>query len=152
MKELLLENGAGESDEKLWYSFQDFDIKNAALGGFAYYRLKQINYDQTFSYSPILVVDLKLNIKGFHITKVTGWNDPARIIKVYYNNPTEARKINITVSTINGQIIQQKSLYPLPGFNFFEIDLSNQKGNVFFISLNNGKQLKVEKLILHSTK
>lgn len=147
---IAFENGGGNSEEKLWYSFQDIDVKNEALGGIAYYRLKQINYDQTFSYSDVVAIDLKLNIHGFEITKVMGWDNPDRMIKVFYNNPTGSRKINISVATINGQLIQQKSLYPLPGFNSFEIDLSNQKENMFFVSLNNGKEMKVEKLILHS--
>ncbi len=143
-------SGAGNSEEKLWYSFEDFDVKNAALGNAVYYRIKQINYDQTYSYSWVVAVDLKIKIDGFEITKILGWNSPDRIIQVYYHNPTEIRKINISVATINGQIIERKSLYPQTGFNFFEVDFSNQKENMFFISLNNGKQTTVKKIILQS--
>ncbi len=141
-------NGAGNSNEKVWYSFEDFDVKNTALGDAVYYRLKQINYDQTYWYSWVVAVDLKFDIQGFEITKILGWNNPDRIVKIYFHNPADIRKINITVATIDGQIIEQKSIYPQKGFNFFEIDLSNQKEQLFFISLNNGKQITVEKLIL----
>jgi hypothetical protein len=146
---IAFQNGAGDSEEKLWYSFVDYDVKNIALGKAVYYRLKQINYDQTFWYSQVVVVDLKIDIEGFEITKILGWNNPDRIIKVYFHNPATIRKINISVATINGQLIEQKSIYPQTGFNFFEIDLSGQKENLFFIALNNGKQTTVEKLILH---
>ena len=142
-------NGAGNSDEKLWYSFEDSDIKNVALGKAVYYRLKQINYDQSYWHSWVVAVDLKIGIQGFKITKVLGWNHPDRIIKVYFHNPANIRKINITVASMNGQLVEQKSIYPFEGFNVFEIDLSNQKENLFFISLYNGKQTTVEKLILH---
>jgi hypothetical protein len=146
---IAFENGAGDSEEKLWYSFIDYDVKNVALGKAVYYRLKQIDYDQTSWYSQVVVVDLKIDIEGFKITKILGWNNPDRIIKVYFYNPANIKKINISVATINGKLIEQKSIYPQTGFNFFEIDLSNQKENMFFIALNNGKQTTVEKLILH---
>lgn len=141
--------GAGESDQKLWYSYMDYNVKNEALGATVYYRLKQINYDLTFWYSWVVAVDLQIDIEGFEITKILGWNNPDRIIKVYFHNPDDIRKINLSVATITGQLIEQRSIYPQTGFNFFEIDLSAQKENLFFISLNNGKQTTVEKLILH---
>lgn len=142
-------NGAGESDQKLWYSFEDKNVKNEALGAVVYYRLKQIDFDQTFGYSWVVAVDLKIDIQGFVITKILGWNNPDRNISVYFHNPDDVRKINISVATINGRLVEQKSIYPQTGFNFFEIDLSRQKENLFFVSLNNGKQTTVEKLILH---
>ena len=142
-------NGAGNSDEKLWYSFEDIDIKNVALGKAVYYQLKQIDYDQTYWHSQVVVVDLKIGIQGFKITKILGWNNPDRIIKVYFHNPANVRKINISVASINGQLVEQKAIYPIEGFNVIEIDLSKQKENLFFISLNNGKQTTVQKLILH---
>jgi hypothetical protein len=144
-------NGAGDSNEKIWYSFEDQGVRITALDKFVYYRLKQIDYDQSFSYSWINAVDLKLDVSGFEITKIVGWNNPERKISVHYYSPPNIRKLNVLVSTINGQIIEQNAIYPNNGFNFFEVDLSNQAENMFFISLNNGKDILVEKIMLHST-
>ena len=147
---IAFQNGAGDSEEKLWYSFEDNDVKNIAVGTTSYYRLKQINHDLSYSYSWVVAVDLKIDIKGFKITKILGWNSPDRMIKVHFHNPANVKKLNVSVSTINGQQVEKMSIYPVEGFNYFEIDLSNQKENLFFISLNNGQQTTAEKIILHS--
>lgn len=142
-------HGAGDSAEKIWYSYEDRNVKYQAGGATAYYRLKQINFDQTFWYSPVIAVDLELKAKGFEVSKIMGWNLPERRISVYCHLPDGFRKLNYSVSTINGRLVVQNSVYPPAGYDVLEIDLSDEPENFFFITLVAGTETITKKLILH---
>ncbi|MFT5764720.1 MAG: hypothetical protein ACI8X3_002151 [Saprospiraceae bacterium] len=142
--------GRGNS-ETLWqYTFLDPGVRIRALGTTAYYRLVQVDFEGTKTYSAVLAISLELDYKKFEITKITGWDSPERKIRVHYYNPFEIRKIIFLLTDINGRVIEKRSIYPEPGLNTFEIDLSNQESPFYFLSLNNGKGIIGEKVALAS--
>ncbi len=142
--------GAGSTTQKQDYTFTDLDVKNHALGTIAYYRLKQIDYDGKNSYSQVIPVDLQIEVQGFAITKITGWNSPEKRLQVYFNNPAQVQKIQLLVSDISGTIVKNEVFYPAPGFQFIELDLSDLKDQLYFLSMNNGRSLIAKKIFLQT--
>lgn len=141
--------GAGTSNSVLEYNFEDLGVKNRALGTHAYYRLSQIDYDGTRTYSDLIAIDLKLDFEKFEITEITGWDTADRQLKVYYYSPDQVRKINVLISDISGNALERKSVYPESGLNSLEIDLSKyEETTLFILSLDNGQSLIAEKVML----
>jgi hypothetical protein len=143
-------DGNGDSATPQEYNFLDPGVRNRALSSTAYYRIAQIDFDGTKTYTEVLAIDLELDFEKFEITKITGWDSPERKIQVYFYNPFNIRKIIFLLTDINGRIIEKRSIYPETGLNTFEIDLSNQKSPFYFLSLNNGKEIIAEKVALSS--
>ncbi len=142
--------GNGNSETSQTYNFVDPGIRSRALSGTSYYRLAQIDFDGTKTYSEVIAIDLELDFEKFEITKITGWDTSERNIKVHFYNPSSIRKINYALTDINGRIIETRSIFPDHGLNVFEIDLSNHESPFFFLSLNNGKAIIAKKLALAS--
>lgn len=140
--------GLGFSEVTQDYSYTDKGIRVRALGEFSYYRLVQIDYDGTKTYSETSVVDLELEFEKFEITKITGWNSRTKDLKIYYYAPESTRKVNFLLSDLNGRIITKASTFPEKGLNVLEFDLNKEYGNIYILSLDNGKEIIGEKIIL----
>ena len=122
-KEISFIAGAGNSNALLNYSFTD---QNPIIGK-QYYRLKQTDYDGSFTYSEILVVNMGEEISS--------------AIKLY-PNPTlgqlhiEAENLdkdNIFVFDVLGKEVTNKISITQSGDNQFTLDLSNLPVGMFFI-------------------
>ncbi len=140
--------GAGNSELKLEYTFEDKGVRNRALGNTVYYRLGQIDYDGKKTYSEILPVDLELEFEKFEITKITGWDSETSLIKVFYYAPENVRKVNFQLADLSGRVIKRLSAYPEKGLNFIELDLAGYHSKLYFLSLDNGKKLVGKKIAL----
>jgi len=140
----------GYSETVQDYKFIDVGVRKKALNSTSYYRISQFDFDGQVAYTEVIAVDLNLNLKEFEITKITGWDSSERVIKVYFYNPYDVRKVNVLVSDIQGNVIDFKSIYPVTGVNVFEINLSFKESYLYFVSLNNGKEIIGEKVVLGS--
>jgi len=115
--------GAGNSNDILTYSFVD----NNPIIGKMYYRLKQTDYDGSFTYSEILVVDLGKEIGSG--------------IKLYPNPTTgevyiEAKNMDVDkifVYDMLGKELTTKVSITQSGDNQYIVDLSNLPVGMFFI-------------------
>lgn len=143
-----MRGGAGNSAEVKDYSYHDEGLLHRALNDQVYYRLAQFDFDGQKNYSEILVLDLGFDFEQFEITKITGWNNSERMIQVYFYNPHDVRKINWLLCDLNGQLIEKNSIYPEEGLNMFEIDITAFESQLYFLSLNNGKQIIGKKIVL----
>ncbi len=140
--------GVGNSEDTQEYDFLDEGVRIRALSNTAYYRLAQIDFDGTKTYSDVVAIDLGFDFEKFEITKITGWDSSERKLQVHFYNPETIRKINFLVTDINGRIIEKRSIFPVGGLNVFEVDLSNDESPFYFLSLNNGKEVVGKKVAL----
>lgn len=138
--------GHGTTEYSQSYSFEDSGVRNRALNNIAYYRLKQIDFDGKRSYSYIIGIDLKLDIEGFEITKITGWNTGDQSLSLYYHSYAGVRKIEVILATIHGNLIERKVAFPKPGMNKIKFDLPDGPSKMYIISINNGKTLIAEQI------
>ena len=129
-------NAAGNSNNPKNYNYTDTRI-DKLNSPFMYYRLKQIDINNSFKYSNIVRLNYKQSI-----------NSPS----IVYPNPTQgiisiavgdAALIGTlaTVSDINGRILQQIKIVA----NTQSIDMSMYTNGIYFIKLKNKEVLKIIK-------
>jgi hypothetical protein len=124
--------GAGNSQSILNYE----TIDHSPYNGVSYYRLKQVDYDGTVSYSKIEAVNF--NGDG----KITIYPNPGT---GFFNIQGLATESEITVDNPLGQTILIKRSFS----DSSEIDLSSQPSGVYFIKVNNGNISTSTKIIIH---
>jgi glucose/arabinose dehydrogenase len=94
--------GNGTTTEKSYYSFKD-DFGIHAFSGTVKYRLKQIDYDGTFAYSPTVAVDLNLTQQGYYLEQ--NYPNPFNPSTAFRFNIPEESRVKIDVINILGEII-----------------------------------------------
>lgn len=124
-------NGAGNSNTNLEYATIDYE----PYMGDSYYRLKQVDFDGTTTYSDIRKVTL--NMKG----QVTIYPNPSSgIINIEVSEKSDNQYW--TIYDGNGRIVGQS--------NFNEtatkIDLSNLATGIYVIKVTNGTQITNQKI------
>jgi hypothetical protein len=124
--------GAGNSQSKLSYQITDHSPYN----GISYYRLKQVDYDGTVSYSKIVAVNFNGN------KNITLYPNPSTGI---FNIQGLNAETEISVQNPLGQVVLIKKDFS----GSSEIDLSSQPSGVYFIKVNNGDTSASTKIILH---
>jgi hypothetical protein len=125
-------DGAGNSQSTLNYQTTDHSPYN----GISYYRLKQVDYDGTVSYSKIVAVNFKDN------KNITVYPNPGTGIFNIQGLGTESE---ITVRNPLGQTILIKRTFS----DSSEIDLRDQLSGVYYIKINNGDTSISAKIILN---
>lgn len=135
--------GNGNSSELIDYSFTD---KKAPFG-INYYRLRQVDFDGDFEYSPIIFV----NYEGF----ITGMD------MVIYPNPAHADDINLyfetgnLTSTVHIQIVDMLgvvqygvSLEMLTFKETFTLNAGDLTTGLYYIVVKQGKNIRSERLFI----
>lgn len=92
-------NGAGNSSSKLHYSYVDENLSARRY----YYRLKQVDIDQRFAYSPIVtaVLDGK---KAYHLEQ--NYPNPFRNETVIRFTLPSKSKVNLSLFDMNGRLVK----------------------------------------------
>ncbi|HTL07812.1 MAG TPA: hypothetical protein VL307_06130 [Chitinophagaceae bacterium] len=106
-------------------------------GGLAYYRIKMLNADGTYTYSALATVNKTVIANAV----VSVYPNPAsRYAMVKFNN-AKAGQYHYTVSTLGGQVLVAATVQLKEGNNLLNIDLSaiNVKG-ALTIYINNAQQ------------
>jgi hypothetical protein len=125
-------DGSGNSQSTLNYQTTD----HSPYYGISYYRLKQVDYDGTVSYSKIEAVNFNGN-KNLTVSPNPGTG--------IFNIQGLNGESEISVQNPLGQVVLIKK-----GFSdSSEIDLSSQPDGVYFININNGDTSESTKIILH---
>jgi hypothetical protein len=125
-------DGAGNSQSILSYQTTDPSPYN----GISYYRLKQVDYDGTVSYSKIEAVNFNGN------KNITVYPNPGTGI---FNIHGLNAETEISVQNPLGQVVLIQKAFS----DSSEIDLSSQPDGVYFIKVNNGDTSESTKIILH---
>ncbi|RPA66923.1 T9SS C-terminal target domain-containing protein [Cyclobacteriaceae bacterium YHN15] len=121
--------GMGWSDMPVGYEFADEELP--LVGGNVYYRLKQVDFDASFSYSKVVSV----KVPSLQLTKGV-WR--------VYPNPTNGEKFRIELlnaKEYNGENVQIRLVTPIAGDKTFVGSNINEVSNQledFFKRVNKG--------------
>ncbi|UOQ64900.1 T9SS type A sorting domain-containing protein [Hymenobacter volaticus] len=118
---VLFKEGHGTTSSRSTYEA----IDEQPLPGVSYYRLKQIDNDGKFVYSPVVTV------KSQNVTEVTAYPNPTSG-KLTISLPQEqvSAAVNIRITDLSGRIVKTLSL---PATN--EVDLSELKAGTYLITV-----------------
>lgn len=134
--------GAGDSYSKIEYAFEDNDVRSNKN---YYYRLKQLDSDGAFEYSPTIISKIK--------------KDHNTSIGKFYPNPSNNGRstVNVTVPqemdyivnimSTQGQILATKIQSLATGDNQLEVDLSQFAHGNYIIGIESKNQKIYRKLI-----
>lgn len=136
--------GSGTTSTKHCYSFE----ATALSDGINYYKLTETDNLGKVTSSKII------SINGCESTKdnIVITNSGSTIVGILINS-TSNQKLNCVVHNSLGQIVAQREIVVIEGFNSIEIDLSELSNSIYYISmLNNEENLSSKKIILSSNK
>jgi hypothetical protein len=125
--------GAGNSNMIQYYNFTDYK----PLSSTAYYRLKQVDYDGAYEYSPIVAVALQEDETG--INSISAENGILR----FHISGMQGESL-IRIFDISGRIVYSKSIITAAAQEY-EILLPNLSKGLYMMNVyNDGKQKNVK--------
>lgn len=127
--------GSGTSLTPQTYSF----IHERPHLGVNYYRLRQVDFDGTFEYSDIINVEFER--KGFHIFP----NPVESALHLQFN--TSQMEIEVNITSITGKVIHSEVVDFSGGAMLITFDIENYPMGVYFLSVNDGKEIQVQRFI-----
>ena len=149
-REIGSKTGMGNENSLTKYSYLDEAIKERALSNFSYYRLKQVDFDGTSTYSGIEVVDLNIALLKFEISDIhlnRAYEDS--ILNINYKNPNKSiRRINLIVADLNGRVINNRLINTNNEFGLIQLTMPNNLSGVYILSIDIGKEIITKMMIL----
>lgn len=134
--------GNGTSNKLLNYTFTDLDA--FALNNFAYYRLKQIDFDGKFTYSEIISINENIGIIN-HITVLPNPFNSVFSIHVVSNMNTDA---DILITDVQGKSVCMKKVELKNGINDYILNESAAFENgIFFVKIVANGETTVIKML-----
>ena len=135
-------DGNGSSGNRITYNFVDNDLKQSRY----YYRLKQIDFDGTFSYSNEIMVDiLSLAEYILHQNYPNPFNPST---KIRFTVP-ERSDVKITLNDVLGREVSVLFNDQVePGTREIEIEASSLSSGNYFVKMIAGSIHKIQKITL----
>jgi hypothetical protein len=130
---------AGESDSKTRKDYVLYDY--TPLSGLSYYRLKQTDYDGSYSYSPIVVIQME-ELPQFEVYP-NPLDAEQRLLVSVHNTAVEA----LNIYTPEGVDITSQ-LQPVYGGDSILLSREALKPGIYFIKVTAGGRFNVKKLIV----
>jgi len=106
-----------------------------------YYRLRMIDLDEITYYSDVIVLERK-SISGMTISPIPTEKE----VFLQFDSASE-EDITIHVIDINGRKLHTQIVSAVIGLNTIEIDLSTYPAGLYYLSLDNGTDRHVERII-----
>ena len=134
--------GAGYSLSLLNYEYLDTDIDRISAYPQVYYRVKQTDFDQDYTYTPIVTVSLDNMSTGQNsITQVQA-NDFGLNIKYQSAGNND---VDIAVYDLNGQLIIQGQYFAEIGSNEYTLSLPSLAEGIYLVELRGANYRQTEK-------
>ncbi len=128
---------AGSSSMKQYYSFLDGHIQNSAA-----YRLRQVGYNGTYTYSNTIVISVSRGVLPATLSP----NPVNGIIEcTFYTEDISPAEIMVMDITGNTLVAEEKKI--VRGKNIFRADLSRLAGGMYFISIRSGSRQEQLKFV-----
>jgi hypothetical protein len=135
-------NGKGNSNNTNTYSFSDaLALEKAST---LYYRLMQVDFDGSYTYSNIVKVSI-FNAEPFAVTVFP--NPFTDNLQMQLTTP-ENGVVQVIISDVAGKEIWKTTLNSLAGKNLFPIDNMNLfQGGIYFIKVSQGNNQSVSTIV-----
>lgn len=134
--------GARNNPQGGAYNFTDLMGVTFANGPALFYRIKIVDKDGRYEYSPIVIVKLDKEL----VTAVDAYPNPFRNQATLRINVTVAQDAAIMVAGLDGKTIQQQKLKLQPGTNLVSLDKTSQLAHGIYVAtvIIDGRQYRVK--------
>ncbi len=136
--------GAGNSNNKLKYNFVDERAFEQANANVIYYRLKQLDFDGKFEYSPIV----KVNRNAEEISTLSVYPNPFSDNFSITFTAKNASNATVEITDIQGKVVNVITTGTIAGLNTIEVsDTTQLKAGIYFVRLTLNGETQVMKLV-----
>ena len=111
-----------------------------------YYRIKMVDTAGNIFYSPVINITFQSNPNAE--TTVAVYPNPVKEMVTVSMNVSSPKRIIIEIENPGGQNIYHKELNEFSGFNAQEIDLRNQSWGIYLVSVDDGVNKYVKKVVV----
>ena len=134
--------GGGTTPEPNHYTFTDKNVSQGRL----IYRLRQINFDGTYSYSEI--TEIKFSTKPMFILE-QNYPNPFNPSTTFRYSIPQPDKVRLTIYDDTGsKVAEPVNEWQSAGEHTFNFDASHLSSGIYFYSLSSGSFSQTKKLIL----
>lgn len=132
--------GAGNSTATINYQYKD----NAPMLGVNYYRLRQIDFDGTYSYSKTIAIEVKTS----DATQIF-YPNPTSGELIYQYNSSVKETLKIEITDILGKKLAETTYNVAEGINTKTLDLTSYTAGTYIVVVKNKKNevVATEKII-----
>lgn len=137
--------GGGNSRTILQYTYSD----RSPLKGTSHYRLKQVDFDGQFEYSPVRIVTDNL-LDAFMTVEVFPNPTSTGIFSVLLDSEDEESVVNMNIFNYSGKLIYQRAYSAELQETAYEVELpADSEQGVYLIHINQNGHTHVAKFILN---
>jgi hypothetical protein len=137
--------GAGNTNTVVNYQFLDENAFTSTNSSDLYYRLRQIDFDGAFEYSPTVLVKKHTTIFGGTITAQPVPFNSDLYISVKLNGSSA---LQISLTDITGKVVKQMSYTGKEGKNMIILnDLANLSSGIYMVRINGAQQTQTIKVV-----
>lgn len=129
----------GYSNQITDYEFKDF--RDCSQCEAYYYRIKQLDLDGQFEYSPVLTADC-----GKHKAFVSLAPNPAHENVYLSVNLNRDDQIRLTITDLTGSTIDYREMNGQKGLNVFEIDVRQLQSSYYLMVIESSTDASTERL------
>lgn len=135
--------GAGSSNNVNTYSYADRNI--FATASAVYYRLKQVDYNEAYTYTDVVLV----RVSDVAKPQVVAYPNPVRDVLSVEVDALSAGSAIVTLTDITGKLVKSVNMILVEGFNKLDIsELNTLKTGIYLININaDGRSLYQDKLV-----
>jgi hypothetical protein len=136
-------NGAGSTTETKQYSFSD----RTPLQGLSYYRLKQVDYDGSFTYSSIIEVNNNAVVDNFILAQ--NYPNPFNpSTKISWQSQLDAQTSLKIYDLLGNEVVTLLDEYKPAGNYDVSFDAASLSSGVYYYSIKVGSLVQTKKMIL----
>ncbi|KAA9338813.1 T9SS type A sorting domain-containing protein [Adhaeribacter soli] len=128
-----LVNAAGSSSSILQYRFED----RMPLNGLAYYRLKQIDTDNSFEYSSTIAVKQKMELESIKLYPQPAVSGKALFVQL---QNSKMMPLRAELVSLEGKLVQSQNLDMISPKDLFQFNMPYLQPGVYFLQLLNSSQ------------
>lgn len=136
-------NGAGSTTETKQYSF----IDKSPFQGLSYYRLKQVDYDGSFTYSSIVEVNNNAVVDNFILAQ--NYPNPFNpTTKISWQSQLDAQTSLKIYDLLGNEVATLLDEYKPAGNYDVSFDAANLSSGIYYYSIKVGSLVQTKKMIL----
>jgi hypothetical protein len=135
-------DGAGNSLHKKNYSYSD----PIETSGLFYYKLKQVDFDGSYTYSNVIALETSFNTSSFFASVYP--NPTKDEFTIATNARLESNSIEVEIYSSQSKLIHSESLTGSTNASNYTIDVRSLESGIYTIRLRSGDQVEVKKIVI----